>query len=134
MHNYLIMFIIMMISGFLSTMNTWANKISDIRFSINDFYMAFLMSGWMLFFMGIIDKYIPIIIIGLIIITFSFIAIRMQLFVNQKQFLLGMIPHHSMAITMSSRLQKKKNNIPNLLLNIIDTQRKEINFMKNKLK
>jgi hypothetical protein len=39
-HSYVVMFIIMIISGFLSTMNVSVDKISDIRFSLNDLYMT----------------------------------------------------------------------------------------------
>ena len=41
-----------------------------------------------------------------------------------------MIHHHSMAIHMSKKLLKKKNNIPNFLKNIIITQENEIVIMK----
>ena len=35
----------MILSGLLSTMNVWVDKPDDIRFSINDLYMALLMTG-----------------------------------------------------------------------------------------
>ena len=132
--NYIHMFVIMIFSGLLSSMNVWANKASDIRLSLNDFYMAFLMAGWMILFMAILDNYFNGILIGIIIIIFFIFAIRTQLFVNQKQFLLGMIPHHSMAITMSRKLLEKPNDIQDLLFDIINSQQKEIKFMKQKLK
>ena len=37
------MFFIMIVAGALSTMNVWVDKISDIRFSLNDLYMILLM-------------------------------------------------------------------------------------------
>ena len=33
------MFFIMIVASALSTMNVWVDKISDIRFSLNDLYM-----------------------------------------------------------------------------------------------
>jgi hypothetical protein len=33
----------MIVAGALSTMNVWVDKISDIRFSVNDLYMILLM-------------------------------------------------------------------------------------------
>ena len=45
--HYGVMFIIMIVSGLLSTMNVWVDKIEDIRFSLNDLYMTLLMTGWM---------------------------------------------------------------------------------------
>jgi len=123
----------MIISGLLSTMNVWASGWSDIRLSLNDLYMTLLMTGWMFFLMGILDKIVPITIFGMLLIVGSFYAIRKQLFIDQNQYLLGMIPHHSMAIMMSQEMQKKKNNINSLLVDIIKNQRKEINYMKEKL-
>jgi hypothetical protein len=41
--HYIIMFFIMIISGLLSTMNVWVDKISDIRLGLNDLYMILLM-------------------------------------------------------------------------------------------
>ena len=132
-NHYLIMFIIMFIAGYLSTMNMWVNNFNDIRFSLNDLYMVLLMCGWMILFMAIYyrDK-IPF-IIGLLLVISMILCIRKQLFIDEKQYLLGMIPHHSMAILMSNKLLNKSNNINELLVNIIKTQHNEINYMKNKL-
>lgn len=127
------MFIISIIAGLLSTMNVWVSSTSDIRISLNDLYMALLMTGWMFLFMGVLEKNNFITLFGIILTAGSFYAIRKQLFVDQKQYLLGMIPHHSMAILMSKELQKKENNIPKLLNDIITNQENEIKFMKEKL-
>jgi len=127
------MFVIMIIASLLSTMNVWVSSTSDIRLSLNDLYMALLMTGWMFLFMGVLDKNNFITLFGIILTAGSFYAIRKQLFINQKQYLLGMIPHHSMAILMSKELQKKENNIPKLLNDIITNQENEIKFMKEKL-
>ena len=51
--HYYIMFFIMLLSGFLTTMNVWADSIKDVRFSLNDLYMTLLMTGWMFMFMGL---------------------------------------------------------------------------------
>ena len=130
MHDYTIMFIIMIISGFLSNMNVYANNIDDIRFSINDLYMSLLMTGWMFLFMGLYYKQNNIIIYGLLLVVFSIFAIRNQFLVNQKQYILGMIPHHSMAVHMSKKLLDKKNNLKTFLKNIIINQSIELNYMK----
>jgi hypothetical protein len=120
----------MIISGLLSTMNVWADKFQDIRYSINDIYMIFLMTGWMLFFMGLFNKDIIPSIIGFLLAIASIWCIRNQFFINESQYKLGMIPHHSMAIHMSKKLLEKKNTIKPFLQNIINTQEKEIDFMK----
>jgi len=68
-HNhYTVMFFIMILSGLLTTMNIWVDKIDDIRFSINDIYMTLLMTGWMFLFMGLFYKEISIFFIGLLLV------------------------------------------------------------------
>jgi hypothetical protein len=121
----------MILSGLLSTMNVWVDKYDDIRFSINDVYMIVLMSGWMFFFMGLIYQEMYIFIIGILLVITNIWCIRNQFLITETQYKLGMIPHHSMAIHMSKKLLDKKNNIQAFLENIINTQEKEILFMKN---
>ena len=69
-------------------------------------------------------------------------CIRKQIFINETQYLKGMIPHHSMAVLMSKQLLKKSNNkyddketklmskIKKLASHIINTQEDEIKLMK----
>lgn len=128
-----IMIICMVLAGYASTMNMWIDNIDDFQFSLNDFYMVGLMTGWMLFFMGLFTLKIRQFIFGLILVTLFFTCIRKQIFVNEIQFLKGMIPHHSMAIMMSKHLEKKPNSISHLLDQIIQTQTKEIIIMKDYL-
>jgi len=131
----------MIISGLLSTMNVWVDKYDDIRFSINDLYMTLLMTGWMFLLMGIYYKELHIAIIGLFLVTINMWCIRTQFMVNTEQYILGMIPHHSMAILMSKKLIEKNGNNNNISTsskkinefanNIIKTQEYEIELMKN---
>jgi len=121
----------MFFAGYASTMNNWIDTWDDARFSLNDFYMTGLMIGWMFFFMGFFTFNIHKAIGGLMIVLVFFALIRTQLFVSEIQFLKGMIPHHSMAVMMSKRLEKKPNQIQHLLDQIIQTQEKEIVFMKS---
>lgn len=135
------MIVISILAGLLSTMNVWVYNIEDIRFHINDLYMATLMTGWMLLFQTIIfynQIASPNIffIISIIIIVISFICIRYQIFVSETQYLKGMIPHHSMAILMSEKIKEKTNDpeIIDMANKIIVDQQKEINKMNNLLK
>jgi uncharacterized protein (DUF305 family) len=123
----------MFFAGYASTMNNWIDNWDDFRFSVNDFYMVGLMTGWMLFFMGLFTLQFGKTIFGLIVVIIFFALIRTQAFVNEIQYLKGMIPHHSMAILMSKRLEKKPNSIQHLLDQIIETQKKEIIIMKQYL-
>uniref|UniRef100_A0A6C0DWK3 DUF305 domain-containing protein n=1 Tax=viral metagenome TaxID=1070528 RepID=A0A6C0DWK3_9ZZZZ len=132
-HNVMFMVICMFFAGYASTMNNWIDNWDDFRFSLNDFYMVGLMTGWMFFFMGLFTLRIGKCVLGLVAVIVFFILIRTQAFITEIQYLKGMIPHHSMAILMSKRLEKKPNSIQHLLDQIIQTQKKEIIIMKQYL-
>ena len=128
------MVIIMLIAGLLSTMNIYAVNISHIKLHLNDFYMVGLMISWTMILTLFLDFNNYIIIIITIISLFVILyAIRTQLFVSDRQFLNGMIPHHSMAILMSKNILRKTKDerIIKLAQNIIKTQNQEIELMQN---
>lgn len=130
-HNhYVVMFFIMLLAGVLSTMNVWVDKYEDIRLSLNDLYMILLMCGWMIFFMGLWYRELYPTLIGFAMAIANIWCIRTQFLVSEYQYKMGMIPHHSMAIHMSKKLLEKENKIHDFLENIINTQEKEILFMK----
>ncbi len=130
-NHYVIMFFIMVLSGLLSTMNVWVDKVDDIRFSINDAYMTLLMTGWMFLFMGLIYQEISVFFIGLLLIMLNVWCIRKQFLVTETQYKLGMIPHHSMAVHMSKKLLEKENITSSPFVeNIIKTQENEILILK----
>jgi hypothetical protein len=120
----------MVLSGLLSTMNVWADKADDIRFSVNDAYMTLLMTGWMFLFMGLIYKDTSVFFIGLLLVLFNIWCIRNQFLVTETQYKLGMIPHHSMAVHMSKKLLEKENNISPFVKDIIKNQENEILILK----
>jgi len=126
------MFFIMILSGLLSTMNVYADSLSDIRLSLNDAYMILLMTGWMFFFMGIYHGNNNNIYFGLALVLINLWCIRTQFMIDEKQYLLGMIPHHSMAVYMSKKLLTQKNSLGDFLNNIVSTQQNEIAYMKIK--
>ena len=130
-NHYTVMFFIMILSGLLSTMNVWVDKIDDIRFSMNDVYMILLMTGWMFLFMGVFYQEMNVMLIGLLLVIVNIWCIRTQFLITETQYKLGMIPHHSMAVHMSRKLLEKDNNITSFVQNIIQTQEKEINILKN---
>ena len=130
-NHYFVMTVIMILAGSLSTMNVWADKLDDIRFSLNDAYMILLMTGWMLLFMGIYYNHFGAGLFGLVLVIVNLWAIRTQAFITTGQFVTGMIPHHSMAIHMSKRLREKGTPLREFADEIIATQEKEIAFMKS---
>uniref|UniRef100_A0A6C0HGK4 DUF305 domain-containing protein n=1 Tax=viral metagenome TaxID=1070528 RepID=A0A6C0HGK4_9ZZZZ len=131
-----VMFVIMVLSGFLTTMNVWADSINDIRFSLNDLYMTLLMTGWMFIFMGLFYKQHKTFLIGILLAIVNFWCIRSQFMISQQQYILGMIPHHSMAVHMSKKVLENNDLNNNIKLksfveNIISNQSKEIVELKN---
>lgn len=129
-HHYLVMFVAMIFAGLLSTMNVWADKLDDVRFSLNDAYMTLLMTGWMFVFMGIFDQTVTIGVFGLVLAIVNIWCIRNQFLIDDSQYMTGMIPHHSMAIHMSKRLLEKETKITQFVENIIQTQEREIQILK----
>ena len=133
MEDFIVMFVSMFIAGLLSTMNMWVTNYRDIRFSLNDIYMTLLMCGWMFFFMGAYYEHSSPTLFGLSLVLFMVWCIRTQFLIDITQYKIGMIPHHSMAIHMSKKLLDKtiENNDKQFVLNLINTQEKEIEYLKN---
>lgn len=75
-------------------------------------------------------------IVFIILLTLVIIFYRKQVFINDKDYLNGMIEHHSMAVLTSNKaLSKTKDGtVSQLASNIIKTQEQEIDVMKKKVK
>lgn len=69
---------------------------------------------------------------GLISLLFIYLY-KNQVYIYDKQYLEGMIEHHSMALLTSNKILEKTNNydVAKLAKNIIQTQKDEIDFMNN---
>lgn len=132
--NWKKMLLFCLVAGMLSTMNMMIFNVDDLRVHINDVYMIGLMTSWMILLMALFDEHrsYDIAIICLIAVIVIFYLMRTQTFVTDLQFIQGMIPHHSMAITMAQRILNKTQNdtIKLLAQNIISNQEAEIMQMK----
>jgi len=110
--------------------------------NINNLYMTLLMVSAMLIIELLIMKGMyqskkinwAIITISLVIGIFSWFGIREQIIVGDKEFVKGMIPHHAAAVLMSEKAKLTDPELIELQKNILETQAKEIEFMKRKLK
>jgi cation transport ATPase len=110
--------------------------------NINNLYMTLLMVSAML----VIELWImkgmyqnkkinwAIITVSLAIGIFSWFGIWEQLFAGDKEFVKGMIPHHAAAVLMSEKAKLTDPELIELQKNILETQAKEIELMKRKLK
>lgn len=132
MKDYLMMGMIMVVSGTLSTMSVWADKLDDIRITLNDLYMISLMTGWMFFFMGVVYGDRMPLLWGALLVAGSLWCIRNQFMITPSQYSQGMIPHHSMAVLMSRRLIEKEPNdrMKEFAQTVIRQQESEIEFLK----
>ncbi len=141
------MFIVMVIIGMLfNPMNILAYRFSDLYISQTLFYGGLLMASNMIWAHEIVHYLsmghfnMLVFSVGIILsISVSILLLRQQLLVDDKQWLRRMIPHHSTALTTTTKLLEKNDNFkdnPNLYRlakEIIDTQEKEIQLMKSML-
>lgn len=135
----------MMIASFVAMyilMYSMVDKFNNVIPNFNQFYMAGLMSAPMLILeLLLMDKMYPnkkknivLISLGIALMIIFFILIRNQTGVGDKQFLKSMIPHHAGAILMVEKSDLKDPEIQKLAKEIIESQNKEIEFMKTKIK
>lgn len=118
------------------------DKFDHIRISLNRFYMAILMATPMAVIMlgGMSSMYknkklnIAIMSISIVIFITAFLLLRNQGFINDKQFMESMIPHHSSAILVSKEASLNDPEVKKLARQIIESQEREIEQMKNILK
>ena len=110
--------------------------------NLNNLYMTLLLVSAMLIIELLIMKGMyqnkkinwAVIAVSLAIGIFSWFGIREQINVGDKQFVKGMIPHHAAAVLMSEKAKLTDPELIELQKNILETQAKEIEFMKRKLK
>lgn len=145
MNNYstqIIMFITMIVIGMLfNPMNMLAYRFDDFYISLTLFYGGLLMASNMVWgheivhylSMGMFDK--KSFIIGIILSILVVCLLRTQLYVSDEQWLKRMISHHSTALTTSHIIHKKTKNekLKQLVKDIIETQKYEIQLMKSML-
>lgn len=78
-------------------------------------------------------KWLMYMVVFVLLVGVSIWMLREQVFVSDKQWLRRMISHHSTALTTSHKIYQRTKNeeIRRLAREIINTQEKEINIMKN---
>jgi FtsH-binding integral membrane protein len=117
------------------------NDVEDIYLSTTRLYMTILMITPMAIMILIsMPKMYPnkrvnttIYITSALVFSLTFIFLRNQTFVSDKQYMKAMIPHHSSAIMTSSRADLKDPETRALADSIIKSQREEILLMKSAL-
>jgi len=117
------------------------SEFSHIYLSVNRFYMMLLMIAPMsLVMMGVMRGMYPnkkanlgIIAAGTVVLILAFISLRTQAFVGDRQYMRGMIPHHSSAIMTSTHADLQDPEVKKLSQDIIEAQEREIALMKQLL-
>ena len=140
-HTIIFMFVSSFIIQYFLMPPIMVNKYINITNNIGKTYMSIIMALFMILIEIIMhDQSYNIFsshwYISLFILIVIFIYLyRNQIAINDKQYLEGMIEHHSMALLTSEEILKKTDNydIAKLAKNIIQTQSDEINTMKNLL-
>jgi len=137
-HTMFVMFVGSFIIQYFLMPPIMINNKEYITNNIGKVYMATIMSlSMVLLEIMMHDNQYGVLSINWYIILFFLIAIfiylyRKQIAIDDKQYLEGMIEHHSMALFTSEEILKKTDNynVAKLAKNIIQTQKDEIREMK----
>ena len=141
-HSMLFMFIGSFIVQYFIMPPIMVNKLSYITNNIGKAYLATIMGLFMVLIEVMMhDHQYNILSINWYTILLALLALftylyRKQIAINDKQYLEGMIEHHSMAVFQSEEILKKtdKYDLAKLAKNIIQTQNDELRTMTNLLK
>ena len=140
-HNLVIMFVAsFFIQYYLMPPIMVSNRVY-ITNNIGKAYMSLIMAVFMVFLEVIMHDYqYHVLSLNLYMIILSSLALlvylyKKQIAINDKQYLEGMIEHHSMALLTSEEILKKTDNyeISKLAKNIIQQQQDEIKTMRELL-
>jgi hypothetical protein len=119
-------------------MYAMVNDPSDVFNSLNETYMAGLMTGAMLVIeLGVMFGMYPnrrlnvaLLIVGAAALAVCWVGIRRQVGIGDRQFLRSMIPHHAGAILMCRHAALSDEQVRQLCRGIISGQQREIDEMK----
>jgi hypothetical protein len=138
---YLGIMIVLSFVSMYALMYAMVNSLPNVYLNFNQFYMA----GLMVVPMIVIELFVMramytnkkinvfIVIVSLIAFVGSWIGVRQQVAISDKQFLKSMIPHHAAAILMCEKASIQDVEIKELCDGIISGQQGEIDQMKGKL-
>ena len=134
----LYMMVYSFVIGYVFSMALLADKESHITFNYNKVYMALLMAFSMgAYELGMmsVEPNIPGLVVLVVLSVLMISVIREQILIDDRQFLLGMIEHHSAALTMSKRIRCKTSDpfILKLTDDILESQNREIEQMQERL-
>lgn len=135
--NLIIMILLHFVSMYIlmfSMINTSGNFINNLNF----IYMAALMTAPMLIMESLMMSKMYenkglvklLTVAGLVLLVLSYLFIRDQTFIGNKEFVRSMIPHHSGAILMCREAKLEDQELIELCKSIIQSQQSEIDQME----
>ena len=134
-----IMFVGSFIIQYLLMSSIMVNNIGDLTNSLGKIYMSIIMGLYMVVLeimmhdhqYDVISKNYYVIFGALLVVFIT--LYRTQQFISDKQYLEGIIEHHSMAILASNKILEKTDNynVAKLAKEIIQKQQDEIIVMKD---
>ena len=137
-HSMFVMFIGSFIVQYFLMPPIMVSNFSYITNNIGKAYLATIMALSMVIIEVMMhDHQYNVLSVNWYAILFALLAVftylyRKQIAINDKQYLEGMIEHHSMALLTSEEILKKTDNydVAKLAKNIIQTQSDELKLMK----
>jgi len=138
----LLLMIILSFAAMYILMYAMVNSFSNVINNVNQIYMAGLMTTPMVIIELLVMRNmytnklrnVMVISLGVLFGVLFYLGIRNQAFVQDKQFLKSMIPHHAAAILMVKEAKLNDPEVKRLGNNIIKAQQQEIDWMKAKIK
>jgi len=116
------------------------DKYSNVYLNLDQLYMVLSMTSAMVLIEIIVmnlmyGKGVKIIttVLSITLLAASFIFIRNQTGISDREFLKAMISHHGSAILMCTKANIKDTEIQQLCTNILSSQQSQIDWMKSKL-
>ena len=136
-HTIVVMFVGSLLIQYFLMPPIMVNSRIYITNNIGKAYMAVIMALFMVLLEVMMhDHQYHVLSLNLYAIIFAALALfiylyRKQVAINDKQYLEGMIEHHSMALLTSEEILQKTGSerVKRLAENIIETQQKEIEYM-----
>ena len=137
-HTMVVMFVGSFLIQYFLMSPIMVNSRTDITNNIGKAYMAVIMSLFMILLEIMMhDHHYDVFSLNFYVGIFASLTIfiylyRKQVAINDKQYLEGMIEHHSMALLTSEEILLKTDNynVAKLAKNIIQTQTDEIRTMR----
>jgi cation transport ATPase len=143
MHPYrlLVWMTLLMFVAMYALMYAMVDRFAHVYNSLNQVYMAALMTGAMVLLeLGIMrhmyknrGRNVVVVVLSVVVLLVSWFGIREQWGVGDRQFLRSMIPHHSGALLMCGKSSVTDPRILALCEEILSSQQREIDLMEQLL-